>query len=242
MKKVKTTIVSIALLLCCSFTIFAQGDASSYHAYLNGNIKDVWIKEVNEKTKLAKGDKRSQFTLALSQFGLLSATMADQDEDLFDEHYDKAVDNLEALIKSDKNWAEPKALLSATYGLKMAYSPMMGMFLGPKSGSLIEKAKDQSPNSALVWKVYANSKFFTPEMFGGDLDEAIDSYVKCITLYESKPEQLQHNWLYLDALAFLGQAYLKKEDKAKARNVFEKALKAEPEFAWVKFSLLAKSL
>ncbi len=230
------------LLIFISITLYAQGDANSYHAYLNSNLKEVWKKEVGDKTKLAKENPEHQLSLALSQLGLLSATMADQDEDLFDEYYDMSVENLEALIKSDKNWAEPKAVLSAIYGLKMAYSPMMGMFLGPKSGNLIEKAKDLAPNSPLVWKVYANSKFFTPEMFGGDLDEAIESYERCVSLYESNPDQLKYNWLYLDALAFMGQAYLKKGDKAKAHSVFEKALKVEPEFAWVKLSLLPKSL
>lgn len=241
MKTINPFLILI-LLLSNSVIIFAQGDASSYHAYLNSNLKEVWKKEVSDKAKLALENPEHHLILALSQFGLLSATMADQDEDLFDEYYDNTVENLEALIKSDKNWAEPKAILSAVYGLKMAYNPMMGMFLGPKSGNLIEKAKDLAPKSPLVWKLYANSKFFTPEMFGGDLDEAISSYEKCIQLYESQPAQLEYNWLYLDALAFMGQAYLKKGEKEKAKLIFEKALQVEPEFAWVKYSLLPKSL
>ncbi|MEP2667398.1 MAG: tetratricopeptide repeat protein [Cyclobacteriaceae bacterium] len=221
---------------------YAQGDPSSYHAYLNSNQKEVWKKEVKEKTAAAKNDKQTQFDLALSQYGLLSATMANQDEDMFDEYYDDTVDNLEEIIKANKGWGEPKALLSAVYGLKMGYSPMMGMFLGPKSGSLMEKAKEQSPQSALVVKLYANSKFFTPEMFGGDLDEAISSYKKCLQLYEAQPSQLKNNWMYLDALAFAGQAYLKKGEKEKAKQLFEKALTIEPEFMWVKHVLLPKAL
>lgn len=221
---------------------YAQGDPSSYHAYLNSNLKEVWEKEVKEKTAAAKNDKQTQFDLALSQYGLLSATMANQDEDMFDEYYDDTVDNLEEIIKANKGWGEPKALLSAVYGLKMGYSPMMGMFLGPKSGSLMEKAKEQSPQSPLVVKLYANSKFFTPEMFGGDLDEAISSYKKCLQLYESHPSQLKNNWMYLDALAFAGQAYLKKGEKEKAKQLFEKALTIEPEFMWVKQVLLPKAL
>mgnify|MGYP001160603363 CR=1 FL=1 len=225
-----------------SFLGYAQGDSSSYHAYLNSNQKEVWKKEVREKKAAAKNDKQTQFDLALSQYGLLSATMADQDEDMFDEYYDDTVDNLEAIIKANKSWGEPKALLSAVYGLKIGYSPIMGMFLGSKSGSLIEKAIEQSPQSPLVMKLYANSKFFTPEMFGGDLDEAISSYKKCLQLYEAQQSQLENNWLYLDALAFAGQAYLKKGEKDKARQLFEKALNLEPEFIWVKKGLLPKAL
>ncbi|MEZ4944276.1 MAG: tetratricopeptide repeat protein [Cyclobacteriaceae bacterium] len=231
----------LLILSILSLLGYAQRDPSSYHAYLNSNQKEVWKKEVKEKAAAAK-DKQTQFALALSQYGLLSATMADQDEDMFDDYYDDTVDNLEAIIKANKSWGEPKALLSAVYGLKMGYSPMMGMFLGSKSGSLMKKAKEQSPQSALVIKLYANSKFFTPEMFGGDLDEAISSYKKCLQLYEAQPSQLENNWMYLDALVFAGQAHLKKGEKEKAKQLFEKALVIEPEFMWVKQVLLPKVL
>ena len=78
-------------------------------------------------------------------------------------------------------------------------------------------------------------------MWGGDIKEAIESYEKCVQLYEANPAALTSNWMYLDALAFQGQAYLKNGDTGKAIATFEKALQAEPEFGWVKFTLLPKA-
>ena len=78
-------------------------------------------------------------------------------------------------------------------------------------------------------------------MWGGDLDEAIAAYEKAIQLYESNPAALQFNWMYLDTMAFLGQALAKKGQSEKAIAIYEKALKAEPEFGWVKFVLLPKA-
>ena len=75
-------------------------------------------------------------------------------------------------------------------------------------------------------------------MWGGDITEAIEAYEKSIQLYESRPEALKFNWMYLDALAFMGQAYLKNGDTGKAIATYEKALQAEPEFGWVKYALL----
>lgn len=115
---------------------------------------------------------------------------------------------------------------------------MQGMFLGSKSSGLADKAIDLSPASPFVWKVYANSKFFTPEMFGGDLKEAIESYEKSVALYEASPTKLKSNWYYLDALAFLGQAYAKNGENGKAIATYEKAISVEPEFGWVKYRLL----
>lgn len=236
-----TTVLTLCLVAC-----FAHGqeatDERMYRAYLAPQkATDAWKQAIADRQAAVQADPKSSqavFQLALAQFGLLSSTMRFRDEDLFDEYYEATVDNLKSLTAASKSWGDPHALLSAVYGLKMGYSPMQGMFLGSKSNSLTERAKKLSPQSPLVWKVYANSKFFTPEMWGGDLAEAIEGYETCIRFYESNPQQLKFNWMYLDALAFQGQAYLKNGDTGKAIATYEKALKAEPNFGWVRDALL----
>jgi tetratricopeptide (TPR) repeat protein len=236
----------VAAMAMTQLTVMAQElDKTMYEAYLiNDNRiakwEEVW-KVANSKYATTPNHRQEGLQNALVGLGLLNATMSNQNEDVFDDYYDLEVALLEKLIATDKKWAEPLAILSAVYGLKMGYSPMQGMFLGPKSSSLIEKAIKLSPSSPLVWKVQANSKFFTPEMFGGDLKESIAAYEKCIALYESKPDELKSNWMYLDALAFYGQACLKNGETGKSIATFEKALKTEPQFGWVKFSLLPKA-
>jgi len=243
----KTTITSLLLLISLLPSLYAQDKADEimYKAYLSdADATPAWKKAIEMRKDALKANEKStkaQFGVALAQFGLLGSTMRWQNEELFDEYYKETEENLEQIIEADKKWAEPYALLSATYGLKMGYSPLQGMFLGGKSGNLVEKAKKLNPNSPLVWKVYANSKYFTPEAFGGDLQEAIEAYEKCLALYEAKPETLRQNWMYLDALAFLGQAYMKNGDTGKAIVIYEKALAVEPEFGWIKYSLLPKA-
>lgn len=240
----KTLITCSLLLLSIASSAQDAVDELMYQAYLSqAPAPDKWKSAIAmRKTESANtSDTKLKFRLALAQFGLLSSTMRNQDEDLFDEYYDETVELLEEIISKDKSWGEPYALLSATYGLKMGYSPMQGIFLGSKSNGLIEKAKKFSPSSPLVRKVAANAKFFTPEMWGGDLEEAIENYEACIKLYESAPASLKSNWMYLDALAFQGQAYVKNAENAKAIATYEKALAAEPTFGWVQFSLLPKA-
>lgn len=234
-------------LIVSSLAVVAQDatDENMYRAYLSSEqATDAWKKAIADRqAELQKNpkDQQASFKVALAQFGLLSSTMRYQDEDLFDAFYDDTEDNLRSIIAANKQWGDPQALLSAVYGLKMGYSPMQGMFLGSKSNNLTEKAKKLSPSSPLVWKVYANAKLFTPDMWGGDIKMAIEGYEKCIQLFESRPDQLKHNWMYLDALAFQGQAYLKNGDTGKAIQAYEKALKAEPNFGWVRDLLLPKA-
>lgn len=225
----------------------AESDAETYKAYLSTDItaaKEVWKKIVRERQTAFDAnpkDKTLRYRLALAQYGLLSYTMRDRDEDLFDDYADALEEHLEALLEDDKKWAEPKALLGGLYGMKISYSPMKGMYYGPKSSSLLEEAVKDSPKSALAWKLYANSKLFTPEMWGGDINEAIRAYKKSIQLYESQKETSAHNWFYIDAYAFLGQAYLKNKDKANAIATYEKVLAIEPDYHWVKNVLLPEA-
>lgn len=235
------------LIIATNMSAFCQDhvDERIYNAYLSTQAQEqVWKEAVASKEEAYKknpSSKTTLYSLLVAQFGLLNSTMKNKNEQLFDAYYDTMLESVDKAIALDAKWAEPYAIQSAVYGLKMGYSPMQGMFLGSKSSSLVDKAKKLNNASALVWKVYANSAFFTPEMWGGDLDEAILAFEKCVQLYESKPDELKNNWLYLDALAFQGQAYMKKGDKPKALATFQKALKIEPEFGWVKNVLLPQA-
>lgn len=214
-----------------------------YKAYLSEESLTLWKQAITASQAALNqrpGNDSLLFNLVLAQYGLMNATMRTQDEDTFDKYYSKAVESVDELMGRNKKWGELAALQSAIYDLKMGYSPMHGVVLGSKSSALIEKATRLSPLSPFVWKVYAASKFFKPEMFGGNIDEAIDAYKKSIQLYETKGP-IRTNWLYLDTLAFLGQAYIKKGNKADALALLEKALKVEPNFNWVKNVLLPKA-
>ncbi len=243
-KRITVTLTAVLLLSVSSHAQHVENDALTYQAYLANNsvseVKTQWeqIVAIRQKEFNAnQSDKNLRFRLVLAQYGLLSATMRDEDEDLFDKYVDETEEHLEVLIKQNKNWGEPKAVLSGLLGLKMAYSPWKGMILGSKSGNLIEKAVKESPSSPLVNKFYGNSKLFTPEMWGGDVQEAIKALEKSVSEYEQTKTNV-NNWLYIDAVAFLGQAYVKHDEINKAIACYEKALNFEPSFDWVQFSLL----
>lgn len=245
MKTFIRTALMCAAWLCFAFVALAQtSDPLSYAAYLGSEdvaaTNALWDKAVADKQSAfdKNATNTNRWNLALAQYGLLGGTMRTRDEDRFDTYYEIAEEHLQALAKDDKMKAEAKALLSGLYGMKMAYSSMMGMVLGPKSSGLIEDAIKLAPQSPIVWKIQANSKMFTPAMFGGDIEEAIKAYERSIELFEKQPEGLKNNWLYLDTMVFLGQAYSSEGQSAKAVAIYEKALKTEPNLGWVKFQLL----
>ena len=239
--RTKTILILCFLFLKAITTSIAQSDgkAMAYRAYLSTN-KSLWKQLVDlRKTGYKKGNTNEElYQLTLAQHGLLNVTMVDQDEELFNKHLKPAKDNLETLITAGYEEGNVRALLSSIYGMEMGYSSWKGLFLGSKSSKNLEKAKKLAPSSPLVWQIYGGSKLFTPAMFGGDKQEAIDAFEKSIELYEADQGSITSNWRYLDAMAWLGQAYQQVGKTVQAREVYEKALEIEPEFGWVKFVLL----
>jgi tetratricopeptide (TPR) repeat protein len=236
--------VFINLLVVLALTTAAQDmpTETMYRAYLHAD-KALWKKAVDGRMKEAKkypSDASKQYDLAFAYFSLLSGTMATKDESLFDEYIDPAKELLKVLIENNKVAAESKALLSATMGLQMGYSPMKGIMLGSKSSSLAQEAKTQAPLSAIAWRFYGSNKLYTPSAFGGDSKEATVALENSVKLFESKPEELKNNWLYLDTIVLLGQAYAKADNREKSIATFEKALLVEPQFNYAK-QLLAKT-
>jgi tetratricopeptide (TPR) repeat protein len=211
-----------------------------YQAYITQK-KELWKKSVElaiVEFKQKPTDAHAHLKVGVAHYGLLLSTMSTEDEDLFDEYVSATKDRLKEIIDHPSTAAEGKGLLSAVLGLQMAYSPMKGMLLGGKSSNLAVDAKELAPTSPLAWRFYGINKFYTPSSFGGDIKEAIVALEKSIELFEST--SISKNWLYLDTLALLGQAYTKAGEKSKAIATFEKAIAAEAGFTYAK-SLLTKA-
>jgi len=237
----KTNIKIFATLMI--FCLMAMGFPQdlkrlSYLAYLEQD-KNSWKSNVALATKSYQANPSAEtlFALALTEYGLINATMKYQDERLFDAYYDGLESRLEELAKDRKYSAEAKAMLASVYEFKIAYSPWRGMILGGKIGKLMDAALESAPNSALIQKMYAGNQYFTPEMWGGDQDKALTAFLQSNELFEQKKDT--ENWLYLDNLAWIGIIYQEKGMKAEAREVWEKALAIEPDFHWVSKGLLA---
>jgi len=189
MKTLKTTLIIFFALLTnvCAETTANHEEihVKLYNAYLN-SMESFWNEGI-EKCKTLyyeSATNSNKFLLAYAQYGILGFTMKDQDREVFDSYSDNTENLLKELVEGGfKSW-EATALLSSITGYRIAYNPWKGVFLGPKSSGLIEEAMKSENSSALVWKLYGDSKFFTPGMFGGDIDESIKAYLKAIELYE----------------------------------------------------------
>ena len=153
---------------------------------------------------------------------------------LLDEE-EKAIDASLAV----KPFPEAHAMLSSVLGRKIAFRPMMAMFLGPKSGQSMNDAIALGPNNPRVWLIRGQGAMFTPEQFGGGLANAETYLKKAEELFAAdKAVSPEPSWGRAELYAWLGQVYQKQNKTADAVTAYNKALEISPSMRWVKYVLL----
>jgi tetratricopeptide (TPR) repeat protein len=156
-----------------------------------------------------------------------------------DDLLDDAETRLKTAVKLDPKFAEGYALLSGVYGLKINFSPMSGILLGPKSGGAIDRAEQLEPENPRVLLSRGIGKFNTPAMFGGSIKDAEACLRRAIDRFAAEsPAKPFPGWGRFDAHAWLGQVLARRGDKAAARAEYERALELAPKSGWVQFVLM----
>jgi len=147
----------------------------------------------------------------------------------------------EALERSAKlrPMAETYAVWSSVLGQQIGVNPMLGMTLGQRSSELMGRAEELGRDNPRVWLLKGISAIFTPETYGGGLEQAEKLLRRTTELYQrDQPAPPSPAWGRDEAWAWLGQVFQRTKRPAEAREAFDKALEAAPENNWVRFVLL----
>jgi tetratricopeptide (TPR) repeat protein len=155
---------------------------------------------------------------------------------------DSAVMHLEKALQINDNNAEAHALLASCYGMQIAFSPLSGIWLGPKSGSEMGKARELSKENPRVALLGAIGTYNTPSMFGGGKEKGFEAMKRAAELFDrwKTADSLQPDWGKEQVYAWIGLAYLDRKETILARKAFEKALDINPDYGWVKYVLMPK--
>ncbi len=202
------------------------------------------LKQARAQAKQATGGKRkalAHYYTALADFRMINQ-LPEDDEDRREQVIEDAIGHLKRATDTAPSMADAWALLSGCYGQMMGMNPMQGMSLGPKSNEAMKKAKKHGPNNPRVWIIDGTSDFYTPSMFGGDKEQALEKFKKAAQLAEKESVQdpLMPSWGHARAYTWVGIAHMEAERYAKARTAFETALDLNPDDSWVKQVLLPK--
>jgi tetratricopeptide (TPR) repeat protein len=157
-------------------------------------------------------------------------------------YIDSSVEHLTKAIERNDSLAEAHALLSSCYGIQISFSPLSGIWRGPKSGSEMGKAKMLSPENPRVALLGAIGAYNTPALFGGGKEKGFEALKKAAELFDQwkTVDSLQPDWGREQVYAWIGLAHLDRNETILARKAFEKALEINPDYGWVKRVLMKR--
>lgn len=234
-KKYIITLFALVSML----SIFASENYKTriYKAYINNQMPE-WKKIINELN--AKEGKTPELILELVnyQYGYIAWCIGNKKTKEADTYLQ--ICNRHCSYLENKKY-EPsivKSYKSALLGFEIGLNKIKAPFLGPQSVDAAKEAMALDKSNPYAYLQYGNALFYMPKMVGGSKELGIENYLTAERLMEKDIKSLKNDWNYLSLLVTIGNAYLKIENTKMAKLYYTKALKVEPNFAWVKNELL----
>lgn len=135
--------------------------------------------------------------------------------------------------------AETNALLANVIGRQLARNPAAGATLGPRIGEELERAARLGPSNPRVFLMMGTNTLYSPVAYGGGPRPARKYLERAITLFElDRPATPAPAWGRAEARAWLGVTYAREDQFDRARQELERALVIEPNYRWVRVTVL----
>ncbi len=171
------------------------------------------------------GESRCYYDLGFADASLFQANDFRHDRKSAQRWLDSAIENTRRSLHLDEHRADAHALLAGLYGSKIAYGGMLaGMRYGLMSEAETRRALALDPGNAQAYAVLGRRYLYSPAIFGGDIDKAIDLFHKATIL-------APHND---GGFVWLAIAYRKKGDRARAQAALAEALRLNAHSAFAK--------
>lgn len=148
---------------------------------------------------------------------------------------------IQQVLQSSPKNATAYAFKGSFLGFRMAISKLRTFSLSRESMSDIDRANELDPQNIQALIDRGNLLYYSPRLFGGDKEEALDYYLKASKILE-KNKDTDMNWVYLNLLTTIALAYDKTGRPNDAKLMCVKILRKEPNYRWVKDTIYPRLL
>jgi tetratricopeptide (TPR) repeat protein len=227
----------ITLLFISEAISYPKGIYSDqiYRAYIQGNIAE-WKSIIQRMEQKTLNTVDAKLELVNYYYGYIGYLIGLEDHETAEKYIYKAEQLISEVLKLSPGNSSAYAYLGSMDGFRIEIDSYKTVLLGPRCLENIKKSVALDSRNPLAYLERGNASFHTPAIFGGSKEEAIQYYLKTISLFEEMNLN-DENWLYFRALTLLAQAYEQTGQMQKAEKVYQKILRKEPDFAWVKNEL-----
>jgi tetratricopeptide (TPR) repeat protein len=229
-------LVILILFIFSGLGAMATYKTEIYKAYISNNMNE-WKKVMDRMNLETKRDNDFLLELLNYQYGYIGWCIGNKENEQAKKYLSLADKNIEILEKQSFELSILNAYKSAFYGYRVGLNKLQAPFIGPKSVESAKKAIELDKNNPYGYIQIGNSEFYMPSVFGGSKTVALENFKKAENLMERNPEKIKNDWNYLSLLAMIVMSCKELKQYELAKDYCEKALKAEPEFLWIKMDL-----
>jgi tetratricopeptide (TPR) repeat protein len=208
-----------------------------YNAFVSGNMQK-WKNTMDNMAQDKQLSNEQQLELIGYYYGYIGYNLGVKNEKNAQVYIDKGEDIINKLFNNNFLIADVYAYKGAFVGFKIAISPYKAPFIGKSSIDNVKKAIAIDPNNIQANIERANVLYYSPSAFGGNKTEAKLFYTKAINLFEKDTALKAQNWLYLSLLTNVATIYTEEKNYKEAKHIYDKILKIEPNYQYVKEKLL----
>lgn len=228
-------------ILCIALTsnVLAQ-KADIYQAFISGKMYK-WEAVMNNFAGKTSLTNQQKLELVSYYYGYIGYSLGVKNKDKANIYIKKGESIIDNLIDTYPT-AKAFAFKGAFIGFCIGVNPIKAPFIGKSCSNNVDKALSINPADIQANIEKANILYYSPSAFGGDKTKAKRYYSKAISLFESNPELTNGNWLYLTLLTKVAQINTDEKRYYDAKAVYEKILKIEPNYLYVKDQLYPQLL
>ena len=238
-------IVLIAVLLTLLLHLKGQGtevyNKRLYQSYIYDKMY-LWkgiIGEMNREYN-TKEDPALLYDLCFTYYGYIGYLISQEEEKVAKTFLAEAMKRTDELEKALEGRPDVLALQGALIGYRLVLNKFTSMFQGPKALKYIHTAYESADTCFNCNVEMGNMKFYTPKILGGDKTEAIRYYKKAVDLLEISKLKTDHNWIYMNTVLLLANAYKETGQEDLACLLYKRMLEYEPAADWIRKDLYSK--
>ena len=235
----------LLLLLAMGFLAHGQGSPDYnrrlYQSYVKGEM-GPWkgiLQEMNREYERT-GDQTLLYYLCFAYYGYVGYLINEEQDKAAKKDLEVAMNRTDELYEILDGREDILALQGALMGFRIYLSKFSSMFLGPKTMRYIKTAYETGGAYFNCHIEMGNMLFYTPKVLGGSQTEAIPYYEKAVEILERSQLKTDRNWIYLNSVLVLANAYTETGRKDLACLLWKELLEYEPGAEWIRDDLYVK--
>ena len=243
----KTMRKLLALFLLILAIPDAQGQSTNDYSQrlYNSYVKDqlhLWegiIEEMNQEYMVTQ-DKSLLYDLCFTWYGYIGYLMDKEEDKAAKKGVREAEEKVKELEEVLNSRHDVLALHGAILGYRIVLSKFSAIYLGPRTMKYIKTAFESADTCFNCNVEMGNRFFYVPKAFGGSKTEAVQYYEKAVELLESSALKTERNWIYINTVLMLANAYKETGQNDRACLLYEQILEYEPGADWIRDRLYSK--